>query len=392
MFHPRRDTEIRRVVQGERIMKQIPFASPDIGEKEIGEVSKTLRSGWLTMGRKTIEFEEALKKFTGAKEAIAANSCTAALHLSLLAAGIGPGDEVITTPFTFAATANVIVHTGAKPVFVDIDPDTFNIDPEKIEAAITDKTRAILPVHYAGQPCDMASIQWFADEYDLDVIEDAAHAIGSAYRGRKIGNLGSLSTCFSFYATKNMTTGEGGAVATNDEMLATKIRNLRLHGMSKDAWKRYGPGESWKYDIIDCGWKYNTTDINATLGLCQLEKLVDYTVSRRRLAAMYTDYLSESRRIVIPPVVTEYHARHLYPILVEKRNKFIEEMTKRGVSCSVHFVPLHLTKFYQSTGYAPGMFPVCEEIANHIVSLPLYPKMTDEDAMYVIECAKEITM
>lgn len=372
-------------------MKQIPFASPDIGEEEVTEVSKTLRSGWLTMGRKTIEFEEALKNYTGAKDAIAVNSCTAALHLSLLAMDIGPGEEVITTPLTFAATANAIVHAGARPIFVDIDPDTFNIDPEKIEAAITPTTRAIIPVHYAGQPCNMKEIHRIADEHFLATIEDAAHAIGSAYRGKKIGNLDSLFTCFSFYATKNMTTGEGGAITTNCTGVAEKIRNLRLHGMSKDAWKRYGPGQSWKYDILNCGWKYNTTDINATLGLCQLKKLDGYNTKRRLLSKVYTDLLSEiDADIVIPPVVTEYHVRHIFPVLVPKRDEFIEGLSKRGISCSVHFVPLHLTSFYQSMGFVGGTLPVCEEIAKHIVSLPLYPQMTFEDVIHVTDCVREV--
>jgi dTDP-4-amino-4,6-dideoxygalactose transaminase len=372
-------------------MKQIPFAVPDIGEEEIAEVSKTLRSGWLTMGRKTIEFEEALKNYTGAEQAIAVNSCTAALHLSLLAAGIKPGDEVITTPLTFAATANVIVHAGAIPVFSDIDSKTYNIDPAEIEKKLTHKTKAIIPVHYAGQPCDMAAIREIADTHDLVIIEDAAHAIGAQYRGEKVGNIkGSFSTCFSFYATKNMTTGEGGAITLNNEGVANIARNLRLHGMSKDAWKRYGPGESWKYDIVACGWKYNTTDINATLGLCQLRKLDAYNHRRKYLAGLYDTELEDIVGIQEVPKDND-HVQHLYPILVPHRDKFIEEMAKRGVSCSVHFIPLHLTKFYRNYyGYHPGFFPVCERIYENLVSIPLYPKMSDEDALYVVDCVKEV--
>lgn len=372
-------------------MRQIPFAIPDIGEEEIAEVSNTLRSGWITMGKKTLEFEEALKKYTGAKHVIAVNSCTAALHMSLLAAGIGTGDEVITTPLTFAATANAIVHAGAIPVFSDIVEKTYNIDPDEIRKNITRSTKAIIPVHYGGQPCNMKEIIEIADEHDLAVIEDAAHAIGARYRNEKIGNIeGSSTTCFSFYATKNMTTGEGGALATNDESIANAARSLRLHGMTKDAWKRYGPGASWKYDIETCGWKYNTTDINATLGLCQLRKLDEYIHRRKYLAGLYDTELEDVVGIQNVPEGND-HVQHLYPILVPHRDKFIEEMTKRGVSCSVHFIPLHLTKFYRNRyGNRNRVFPVCEQIYDDLVSLPLYPKMSDEDALHVAGCVREV--
>jgi dTDP-4-amino-4,6-dideoxygalactose transaminase len=372
-------------------MKQIPFALPDITEEEITEVSNTLRSGWLTMGKKTIEFEKALEEYTGAKYAVAVNSCTAALHLSLLAIGIKPGDEVITTPLTFAATANAIVHCGARPVFADIDPETYNINPDEIEKRISCKTKAIIPVHYAGQPCDMRSIFEIADNNRLYVIEDAAHAIGATYHNVKIGNLESISTCFSFYATKNMTTGEGGAITTDNRTFAEDCRNLRLHGMSKDAWKRYGPGQSWKYDILNAGWKYNTTDINATLGVCQLRKLDSYNNRRRYLAGIYTRKLCNHHKIKVQSVVHEDHVQHLYPIQVPNRDTFIEKMSKLGVSCSVHFIPLHLTTYYQKTfGYRTGDFPICEQVYKGLVSLPLYPKMTDNDVMYVVDCVKSV--
>lgn len=376
-------------------MVQVPFAIPDVGEEEIAEVAKTLRSGWLTMGPKTREFEAALAKYTGAEHAVAVNSCTAALHLSLLAAGIGPGDEVITTPLTFAATANVIVHCGATPVFVDIDRDTFNISPEEIRKHVTPRTKAIIPVHYAGQPCKMSEIYQFVDlvsdlyRRDLVVIEDAAHAIGATYHGRKVGNLDSDTTCFSFYATKNMTTGEGGAITTNNASLAEQITRLRLHGMSKDAWKRYGPGQSWKYDIVDCGWKYNTTDLNSSLGLCQLQKLDAFNKRRRELSSLYTEQLEDI--VTVPQQVEDDHVRHLYPIQVRYRDTFIEEMAKLNVFCSVHFIPLHMTEYYkQKYGYRPGFFPVCESIYSGLVSLPLFPKMSDDDALYVSECVKKV--
>ncbi len=372
-------------------MKNIPYALPDIGDEEISSVINTLKSGWLTMGPKTFEFEKALSDYTGAKHTIAVNSCTAALHLSLLGAGVGPGDEVITTPFTFAATGNVIAHTGAKPVLVDIDPETFNINPEKIEEAITFNTKAIIPVHYGGQPCDMKRILELAERKQISVIEDAAHAIGAKYRGRKIGNLASKSTCFSFYATKNMTTGEGGAITTNDDEFAEKVRKLRLHGISKDAWKRYGGG-SWKYDIEECGWKYNTTDINASLGIEQLKKLDEFNRIRKMYAGIYARKLHDVPLLKIPAIFREDNIFHVYPLLVPKaqRDEFIVELGKMGVSCSVHFIPLHLHSFYQKTyGYKYGDFPVCDDVYEREVSIPLYPKMTEDDVMYVIDCIKK---
>ena len=376
---------------GETGMRQIPFALPSIGDDEINSVIETIRSDWLTMGKKTFEFEDAIAKYTGAKYAVAVNSCTAALHLSLLASGVKHGDEVITSPFTFAATGNVIVHSGARPVFVDIDRETFNIDPSKIVRAITPNTKAIIPVHYAGQPCDMSEIMNIANENDLVVIEDAAHAIGAQYHKRKIGNLGN-PTCFSFYATKNMTTGEGGAVTTNDEEFADKIRKLRLHGISKDAWKRYGAGGSWKYDIEVCGWKYNTTDINSAIGIHQLKKIDEFNRIRKMYAGIYSRNLYQVKNLKVPSIYHEDNVFHLYPILVPKdqRDTFITNLADMGVFCSVHFIPLHLHSFYQKEyGFKYGDFPVCESVYEREVSLPLYPKMTEDDIKYVIECVKK---
>jgi dTDP-4-amino-4,6-dideoxygalactose transaminase len=371
-------------------MKQIPFALPFIGEEEINAVVDTMRSGWLTMGKKTFEFEAAIAEYTGADYAIAVNSCTAALHLSLIAAGIKPGDEVITSPYTFAATGNVIVHTGAKPVFADIDPDTYNIDPLKVAYSITPHTKAIIPVHYGGQPCEMAALMEIAEDNNLIIIEDAAHAIGASYRGKKIGN-SEHATCFSFYATKNITTGEGGAVTTNDSKFADKIRKLRLHGISKDAWNRYGGG-SWKYDIEECGWKYNTTDIQAAIGIHQITKVDMFGSLRKKYAELYTEHFKNIPGIQVPAISDNGNEFHLYPLLVPKewRDLLITKLSEHGVFCSVHFIPLHLHSFYQRNyEFKYGDFPVCESVYEREVSLPIYPKMTDDDVLYVIESVKE---
>jgi len=373
--------------------KFLPYSEPLIGEDEIREVVDTLKSGWLTMGPKTIKFEGLIAKYTGAKHAIVLNSCTAALHLSLIALGIGKGDEVITTPFTFAATGNVIVHVGAKPVFVDIKRDTYNIDPEKIKEAITPETKAIMPVHYAGQPCDMEAIMEIASEHNLYVIEDAAHAIGAEYKGKKIGTFGD-TTCFSFYPTKNITTGEGGAITTDNDKLADKLRVLRLHGISKDAWKRYSSAGSWYYEIEDCGWKYNMTDIQAALGIHQIQKLDEFNRIRRRYAQIYTRELGKVEGIVTPYEMTGVkHVYHLYPILLTMtsydRGTFIDKMKEMNIACSVHFIPLHLHPFHRRAfGFKKGDFPNAEWVYQREISLPLYPKMREEDICYVIDCIK----
>ena len=371
----------------------LPYYQPLIGEEEIKEVVDTLKSGWLTMGPKTIEFEKLIGEYTRAKNAIAVHSCTAALHLSLIALGIGEGDEVITTPYTFASTGNVIVHTGAKPVFVDTERETYNIDPEKIEEAVTPMTKVIIPVHYAGQPCDMKAIMEIARDNDLFVIEDAAHAIGAKYENKKIGTF-STTTCFSFYATKNMTTGEGGAITTNDDELAEKLRILRLHGISKDAWKRYSEKGSWYYEIEECGWKYNLTDIQAALGMHQIKKLDKFIEVRRSYANIYNKELEKVDGIITPKEKTNVkHVYHLYPILLENysRDKFIEKMQEKGIGCSVHFIPLHLHPFYKRIfGFKKGNFPNIEWAYEREVSLPLYPKMEEEDIEYVITSIKNI--
>ncbi len=373
--------------------KFLPYNLPSIGYEEIEEVVNTLKSNWITMGPKTIKLEQDIANYIGVKHAIVVNSCTAALHLSLIALGIGKDDEVILPPYTFASTANVVCHVEAKPVFVDVQENSFNIDPMKIERAITEKTKAIIVVHYGGQAADIDEIKKIADKYHLKIIEDAAHAIGSEYKGRKIGSLGNL-TCFSFYATKNMTTGDGGAITTNDNSLADKLRILRLHGISKDAWNRYSKEGSWYYEIEDCGWKYNLTDIQASLGIPQLRKLDSFIKRRQELAKIYDEELSRIGGVVIPVKNADRnHIYHLYPVLLKNydRNQFIQQMSEKNIGTSVHFIPLHLHPFYQREyGYKKGDFPVSEKLYNQEISLPLYPEMTRQDISDVILATKEI--
>lgn len=376
----------------------LPFALPSIGDEEIEEVIDTLKSGWITTGQKTKNFEDKFKTYIGCDHAVAVSSCTAALHLALVAAGVGKGDEVITTPFTFAATGEVIIYVGATPVFVDIKKDTYNIDPNKIEDAITSKTKAIIPVHFAGQPCDMDKILKIAHDHNLIVIEDAAHALGAKYKERLIGTIGDL-TAFSFYATKNLTTAEGGMVTTNNPEYAEKIRLLSLHGMSKDAWKRYGAEGSWYYEIMDAGYKYNMTDLQASLGIHQLAKFDQFQKTRCAYAKQYTDELKGIGGITIPYISSEIdHAWHLFTILIDPdvmgldRAQFIEALTSENIGTSVHFIPLHLHPYYRNIcGYKRGDFPNAEYIYDRILSLPLYPSMTPDDLNDVINAIKKIS-
>ncbi len=373
--------------------KYIPYSEPVIEDDEIDGVTEVLRSGWLTMGPKTMEFERKLQEYTGAKHAVAVNSCTAALHLSLLALDIGKGDEVITTPYTFASTANVIVHSGAKPVFADVERETFNIDPERIIEAITPKTKAIIPVDFAGQPVDLKEITEIAEDRGIPIIEDAAHAIGAEYQGKKTGTLAE-ATCFSFYPTKNITTGEGGAILTDSDRIAERARLLRLHGISKDAWKRYSSEGSWFYEIEACGWKYNMTDIQAALGLAQMLKLERFYKKRRQLADIYSTNLERLPGVIVPKEEAgRKHVFHLYPILLSdfNRNRFIEEMANRKIGCSVHFIPLHLHPFYQDTfGFRKGDFPVAEWLYEREVSLPLYPALGKDQVDLITDSIREV--
>jgi dTDP-4-amino-4,6-dideoxygalactose transaminase len=378
----------------------LPFARPSISEEELEAVVDSLKSGWLTTGPKTREFEEEFANYVGAKHAIAVNSCTAALHLSLVGLDIGPGHEVITTPLTFCSTVNVIVHQGATPVLCDIEPETYNLDPGLVEEAIGENTKAVIPVHYAGLPCDMERIADLARENRLDVIEDAAHAAGSRYSpGDRVGSCSNSRTaCFSFYAIKNLTTGEGGMVTTNDTSIAERIRLNSLHGISKDAWNRYTAKGSWYYEVVSPGFKYNMTDIQAALGLVQLKRLEQFIATRTEYSSIYDEVFSDMDEVVTPPEgVNSLHSRHLYPIriLTEKltidRNNFIEELRRKNIGTSVNFIPVHLHPYYRTRfGWKPGDFPVAEKIFEGLVSLPLYPAMTRADVQYVARSVRDI--
>lgn len=375
----------------------LPFHMPDIGEEEVSEVVQVLRSGWLTTGTKAKQFENEFAAMVGARHAIAVNSCTAALHLALEAIGVREGDEVIVPTMTFAATAEVVAYLRAKPILVDCTPDTLNISPDCIERAITPRTKAIVPVHFAGHPCEMSQIQAIASAHNLAVIEDAAHALPARYRGKMIGSLSEL-TCFSFYATKNITTGEGGMVTTDDSALAARVRIMSLHGLSRDAWSRYTAQGSWYYEILSPGFKYNLTDIAAALGLAQLAKCDRFWKARDRLAALYRDGFRDVPELLCPSAAAHVqHAWHLYVIRLNleslriDRNEFIAQLQQAGIGCSVHFIPLHLHPYYRETyGYQPSDFPTAQAAFERIVSLPLYPKMTEADIQRVITVVRDI--
>ncbi|AEM72855.1 DegT/DnrJ/EryC1/StrS family aminotransferase [Caldicellulosiruptor acetigenus] len=378
--------------------KYISFYRPDISDAEIEEVIATLKSGWLAKGPKTIEFEEKFAQFVGAKHAIGMNSCTAALHISLLAAGIGAGDEVITTPMTFAATVNTIIHTGAKPVLVDIESESGCIDVNKIEEKITKKTKAIVPVHYGGQACDLDRIYEIADKYGLFVSEDAAHALYTRYKGRLIGNKPKGTVSFSFYATKNLCTGEGGMLVTDNDEIAEKARVLSLHGMSKNAWNRYAKGGTWKYDIEYVGFKYNMFDLQAALGIVQLKRIEEMQKKRERIAQIYEEGLKDMEEIELPKACTftTQHSWHLYIIKLKienlkiNRDEFIDLLKERGIGTSVHFIPLYYMSAYKDYNFNPKDFPNTEDWWKRIVSLPLYPTMCEDEVVYVVENVRDI--
>lgn len=379
--------------------KFLPYCLPDITDDEINETVSTLKSGWLAKGPRTIEFEQSFAEYVGAKYAIGMNSCTASLHIALLAAGIGPGDEVITSPMTFAASANTIIHTGATPVFADIDPETSCIDPNEIVKKITSRTKAIVPVHYSGQACDLDRIYEIAENHGLFVSEDAAHAIYTRYKGRLVGNNPKDAVSFSFYATKNLCTGEGGMLVTNNGTIADKARVLVTHGMSKNAWSRYAKGGTWRYDIEEPGYKYNMFDLQAALGLTQLFRLDNMQKCRERIVNIYNEAFKDIPALRLPKAAsnTTTHAWHLYvlQIVLEylglDRDQFIMELNERNVGTSVHFIPLHLMNAYRRRfGYNEGDFPNTEKWFEGIISLPLYSKMTEEDAEYVVDAVMDI--
>jgi dTDP-4-amino-4,6-dideoxygalactose transaminase len=375
----------------------LPFHVPAIGDEEIAAVVDVLKSGWLTTGSKVKEFEREFCRFVGARHGVAVNSATAALHLGLAAVGIKEGDEVIVPTMTFAATAEVVLYLKAKPVLVDCTGDTLNIDPAAIERAITPRTKAIIPVHFAGQPCDSARIVSLARAHGLKVIEDAAHALPARDQSRIIGSIGDI-TCFSFYATKTITTGEGGMATTNNPEWAEKMRMLSLHGISHDAWNRYSSEGSWYYEITNVGYKYNLTDIAASLGIEQLKKCRRFAAARRRIAAAYAAAFAELKEIRTPRLEPDKeHAWHLYVIQLEldrltiNRREFIEALREMNIGSSVHFIPLHLHPFYRQTfGYQPADFPKAADAYQRIVSLPIYPNMTAADVDDVIGAVRSI--
>ena len=374
---------------------RVPFFRPTIEDDDIAAVAESLRSGWLTTGPNARALEEELAAYCGAPFVNVVNSCTAAMQLALAAWDIGPGDEVITTPYTFVATANVIVHLGATPVFVDVRERDFNIDPERVEAAITPRTGAIIPVHFAGEPCEMDAIVAMARPHGIKVLEDAAHAIGTFYRGRAVGPL-SDAAAFSFYANKNMTTGEGGALATADEELSNRVRSLTLHGMTRDGYKRYEAGGAWRYDIVEIGYKDNLPDAAAALGRRQLAKLEWSIEERTRIARRYIANLRGLEHLVLPWFdERNRHPWHLFVVRVREhapvsRDETIRLLAERGVQTSVHFIPVHTFTAYQQMGrWREGDFPVAERLSNSAISLPLFPDMTDADVDYVCEALRE---
>ncbi|WP_028578830.1 DegT/DnrJ/EryC1/StrS family aminotransferase [Desulfogranum japonicum] len=378
--------------------KFLPFALPDIGEDEINEVLDSLRSGWLTTGPKTKNFEKQFETFIGKNvEAFAVNSATSGLHLALEAIGITQGDEVITTPYTFTSTAEVIRYLGADPVFVDVSPDTLNIAPEKIESSITSRTKAIIPVHFAGLACDMDPILSIAQKYNLKVVEDAAHALPSTYKGSLIGSLQSDATVYSFYATKTVATGEGGMIVTHNAEIAKRCKIMRLHGISRDAFDRYTSTKpSWHYEVVAPGFKYNMTDIAASLGIHQLRKIWQFHEKRKALAVEY-DKAFADLPLLLPSKAPgeDFHAWHLYVIRLQdqrmSRNQFIELMAEKGIGCSVHFIPLHLHPYWRDRyNFEPEDFPNALHAYNNAISLPLYTKMDSHDQERVIQAVQDI--
>jgi dTDP-4-amino-4,6-dideoxygalactose transaminase len=376
--------------------KFLPFNRAFIEEHDIEEVLEVLRSGWLTTGPRVKQFEAAFSEFTGAAHSVALSSCTAALHLALAAIGITEGDEVIIPTMTFASTGETVLYFKARPVLTDCAPNSFHVDPRQVEAAITNRTKAIVPVHYSGYACDMDAILDIARRHRLKVIEDAAHALPATYRGKMIGTLGDI-TCFSFYATKTLTTGEGGMVTTENQAYADRIRALSLHGISKDAWKRYSAEGSWRYDIQEIGYKYNLTDMQAALGLAQLAKRELALTLRTQLAERYNRGLASLDAFATPSIPDHVtNAWHLYVLQVKPdalrigRDRVIEELKSRGIGTSVHFIPLHLHSLYQRLGYRDGQFPNAEARFDRAISLPLYPGMTDEDSDRVIAALEDI--
>jgi dTDP-4-amino-4,6-dideoxygalactose transaminase len=408
------DTTLAEAPAAAPISAPIPFSVPWIGEEEIAAVVECLRSGWITTGPRVKQFEAAFAEYLGCRHAVALNSCTAALHLALEALGVGPGDEVLVPTMTFAATAEVVRHLGARPILCDCRPDTLNLDVQRVAAYLEEhaeltpegcrhrltgaRLRAVIPVHFAGLPCAMRPLLALAERYRLAVLEDAAHALPAAVEGRPVGCLADAAA-FSFYATKNITTGEGGMLTTNDDALADRARIMSLHGISRDAWLRYTARGSWDYQILASGYKYNMTDIAAALGLQQLRRSEEFCQVRRHYAAQYTEALGALPELQTPPDAPpgDRHAWHLYVLRLRRerltidRTAFIEALRVRGIGASVHFIPLHLHPYYRQTyGYTPADLPVASAVSEQIVSLPLYPRMRPTDLQRVIAAIMEI--
>ena len=373
------------------------FGAPQIDEAEIEEVVLTMRSGWLGTGPRVAHFEDLFRERTGARHALAVNSCTAALHLAVLAAGVGPGDEVIVPALTFCATANAVIHAGATPVIADVDPATMNLDPADVAGRITDRTRAIVPVHFAGRPCDMPALRALASRHGLIVIEDCAHAVETVSEGVPAGRHGALG-CFSFYVTKNITTGEGGMVVTDDDDFAETIKVRALHGMTRDAWKRFSDEGYRHYQVIFPGFKYNMMDLQAAIGIHQLARIEENWVRRREIWERYGRELADTG-LVLPsdPAPGTRHAYHLYPILVDEdrvgiaRDGFLDAMTAQGIGVGVHYLSLPEHPYYQEAlGWSHEMVPHAARIGRQTVSIPLSPSLSDDDVSDVVEAVHRI--
>lgn len=373
------------------------FGRPQIEQDEIDEMLDSIRSGWLGTGPKVARFERDFAAYTGARHAIAVSSCTAALHLALLAAGVGPGDEVITTPMTFCATVNAIIHTGAQPVLVDVRGDTMNIDADLIEAAITERTRGILPVHFAGRPCDMDAITEIARRRGLWVIEDAAHCIEGVYRGRKVGTIAD-ATCFSFYSTKNVVTGEGGMLTTDNDEWATRIKMYALHGMTKDAWARYSDEGFKHYQVVAPGFKYNMMDLQAAMGIHQLRRVGRNSARREEIWSRYDEAFADlPAQLPAMPESDTVHARHLYTLLVDlsrlrvDRDGVLNALQAENIGCGVHYVGVHLHPYYREAfGFRADVYPKATSISARTVSIPFSAALSDEDVADVIAAVRKV--
>lgn len=376
----------------------VPYHAASVGQEEIDAVCEVLSSGWLTTGPKALEFERDFAAYVGAKHAVAVNSCTAALQLAMDAIGLKPGEEVLVPTYTFTATAEVVTYFGARPVLCDVAPGEFNIDPSDAESRVTNRSRALVPVHVAGLPCDLDELSAVAEREGLVIVEDAAHALPSDYKGKRIGSISPITT-FSFYATKTITTGEGGMLTTDDDTVARRARMMRLHGISGDAWKRYSKEGSWYYEVVEAGYKLNLADILAALGLVQLRKADEFRARRARIASRYCESLAHLEELEMPPHACDQstHAWHLFILRIRPellnidRGEFIAELKALGVGTSVHFIPLHLQPFYQQRyGYKRGDFPNAEDAYSRCISLPIFPDMSDMQIDHIITSVSKV--